>query len=99
MRKGSALLLQAALSGLILATGACSNQSTQSNSEERRGMGAGAGHSSMEKGECHGVNSCKGKGDCGGAGYSCAGKNSCKGQGWLKTTLDECDERGGDWRE
>ena len=30
-----------------------------------------------------GVNECKGKGACGGAGHDCAGKNECKGKGWV----------------
>ena len=38
------------------------------------------------KGECHGVNSCKGQGECGGPGHGCSGKNECKGKGWLKKT-------------
>ena len=42
--------------------------------------------------ECHGGNSCKGKGDCGGKGTSCAGTNACKGKGWVTTkTQAECD--------
>lgn len=48
-----------------------------------------------EKGECHGVNACKGQGACGGKGHSCAGKNDCKGKGWLKLTKAECDQKGG----
>ncbi len=42
--------------------------------------------------ECHGGNSCKGKGECGGEGRSCAGSNSCKGKGWITAkTQAECD--------
>ncbi len=52
----------------------------------------------LAKGECHGINACKGKGDCGGPGYSCAGKNSCKGQGWLSLTKAECDTKGGTFK-
>ena len=51
------------------------------------------------EGECHGVNSCKGKGDCGGKGHSCAGKNSCKGQGWVKMTKEKCEEAHGKFKE
>ena len=43
--------------------------------------------------ECHGGNSCKGKGECGGPdGRACAGTNSCKGKGWI-TAKDQaaCD--------
>src|SRR5688572_32963747 len=31
--------------------------------------------------KCTGVNECKGKGACAGAGNACAGKNECKGKG------------------
>jgi hypothetical protein len=41
-------------------------------------------------GECAGINSCKGKGECGGVGHSCSGKNACKGKGWVKKTEAEC---------
>lgn len=47
------------------------------------------------KGECSGVNSCKGQGECGGVGHSCAGKNACKGKGWLALTKADCDAKGG----
>ncbi|MBQ49565.1 MAG: hypothetical protein CMP10_19455 [Zetaproteobacteria bacterium] len=43
------------------------------------------------KGQCHGVNGCKGKGDCSGKGYTCAGNNSCKGKGWKKMTEKQCN--------
>ena len=45
--------------------------------------------------ECHGVNSCKGTGQCGGKGHSCAGQNTCKGQGWVKMDKDACLKKGG----
>ena len=43
-------------------------------------------------GECHGINGCKGQGDCGGKGHECAGKNKCKGHGWKKMTKEECKD-------
>lgn len=45
---------------------------------------------SSTKGECHGVTSCKGQGDCGGKGHACAGKNECAGQGWKTMSLKDC---------
>ncbi len=48
------------------------------------------GSAGSAKGECHGVNACKGKGECGGEGHSCAGKNECKGKGWVTKTEAEC---------
>ena len=55
---------------------------------------------SEAKGECHGVNECKGKGACGGKeGHSCAGKNSCKGKGWLSMTKKECKDKKGTFKK
>jgi len=48
-------------------------------------------------GECHGVNACKGKGDCGGKSHACAGKNSCKGKGWTKMAKSDCLDKSGDF--
>lgn len=54
---------------------------------------------SAAKGECHGVNECKGKGACGsGAEHNCAGTNACKGHGWLSLTKAECDAKGGSFK-
>jgi len=44
---------------------------------------------------CTGVNECKGKGQCGGAGNSCAGSNECKGKGVMMTSAEECEKKGG----
>lgn len=52
-----------------------------------------------EKGECYGVNTCKGTGECGGAGHSCAGQNSCKGQGWISLAKDACEGKGGKFKK
>lgn len=46
-------------------------------------------------GQCHGVNACKGSGDCGGKGHACGGKNSCKGKGWKKMKKTACSDLGG----
>ncbi len=51
-----------------------------------------------DKGECHGINSCKGKGECGGPGWDCAGNNTCKGQGWISTTAADCKKKGGKFK-
>lgn len=48
-------------------------------------------------GECSGINSCKGQGECGGAGHSCKGKNDCKGKGWISASQDDCKGKGGTW--
>jgi len=45
--------------------------------------------------KCVGINECKGKGECAGAGNSCAGMNECKGKGVVSTTAEDCKEKGG----
>lgn len=50
------------------------------------------------KGECWGVNACKGQGACGGVGHECAGQNACKGQGWLSLSKSECDGKNGKFK-
>jgi hypothetical protein len=44
---------------------------------------------------CEGINACKGKGACAGAGHACAGQNACKGKGVVKTTKKDCEAKGG----
>ncbi len=60
--------------------------------------GTNSSAASADMGECHGVNSCKGTGACGGKGNSCAGKNSCKGQGWLKLSKADCEAKSGKFK-
>ncbi|MBX7230960.1 MAG: hypothetical protein K1X29_02640 [Bdellovibrionales bacterium] len=79
-------ILTAALTGLMMAGCASGTKATTDTS------------GAMAQGECHGVNSCKGTGECGGAGHSCAGKNSCKGQGWVKLSKKDCDTKGGTFK-
>jgi uncharacterized membrane protein len=45
--------------------------------------------------KCTGVNECKGKGACAGAGNACAGKNECKGKGVTAMTEADCKSKGG----
>jgi len=52
-------------------------------------------HARADDGECHGMNACKGQGDCGSKDYSCAGNNSCKGQGWKKMSEEDCKKAKG----
>ena len=93
MNKRNLVLAATALAGLAL-TG-CSTMANDS-----------AGQAS-ETVMCHGVNSCKGHGQCGGkvdacsgkngceSTLSCAGKNSCKGKGLLKMSKKDCKSKGG----
>jgi len=81
------LLMGAALSGMIWAAG-CSSTSKSAHDNEQAAI----------DGEGHGINSCKGTGECGGKGHSCAGKNSCKGKGWKKMSKTDCLAQGGDFK-
>ena len=45
--------------------------------------------------KCSGVNECKGKSACAGAGNSCAGKNECKGKGVMTMKEADCKAKGG----
>lgn len=88
MKKGSNVLVSAALAGLFTASLAMANE---------HDAGAAAGGAEA-KGECHGVNACKGKGECGGKGHSCAGQNACKGKGWMSMTKKECTDKKGKFK-
>jgi hypothetical protein len=78
------LLLGAALSGLLIASGCAQSHHSMSNGE-------------MAKGQCHGVNDCKGKGECKTVTNSCEGKNDCKGKSWLSMSKADCDTKGGNY--
>lgn len=84
MEKKRTVLLGAALAALSLAAGC-----TKSTKGER---------ASAAKGECWGINACKGQGECGGQGHACAGKNACKGKGWLGLTKQDCEAKGGTFK-
>lgn len=63
-------------------------------------MGAYAGDAAKDtkeaaKVKCVGLNECKGKGACGGAGNDCAGKNACKGKGVTPMTEADCKAKKG----
>ena len=59
---------------------------------------AKAGDKKAAMGECSGINTCKGTGDCGGDGHECKGKNSCKGKGWVKKDKKACESKKGTWK-
>lgn len=56
-------------------------------------------HADNHKGQCSGVNGCKGQGACGGAGHECAGKNACKGKGWLEMSEKDCKAKHGTYKK
>lgn len=72
-------LLAASVAGLLAVAGVAA-QSTAAFAEDVH---------------CGGVNACKGKGMCGGAGHSCGGKNECKGAGVVAVSQAACDALGG----
>lgn len=79
--KASNLLMGAALAGLALAG---AGNLTAKNAKKKVAMG-----------ECHGINACKGQGQCGTKKHACAGMNACKGQGWIKMTAADCKAKKG----
>lgn len=91
MKKRHKNLVRAALAGLIL-TGSAALVDL-AHAEDAPAAAAPA------TGECHGVNECKGTGACGGEGHSCSGKNECKGKGWLKMSKEDCEAKGGTFKE
>lgn len=80
--KKTQILISAALTGLALA-GA---------------TGAKEPAKGAKEGECHGINGCKGQGDCGNKQHGCAGMNACKGQGWKKMTEADCKKKKGKFK-
>lgn len=86
-------LTGAALAALALAAG-CAHRHGHSHGQKTAEPAAAAA-----KGECHGVNECKGQGACGsGDDHNCAGQNTCKGLGWISLTKAECDAKGGSFK-
>ena len=77
-------LLNAAVAGLMAASGASAILSSAQAAEPAK---------------CYGVNTCKAQGECGGKGHACAGHNSCKGAGWVKKDPEECKKLGGSLEE
>lgn len=75
-------LIAAAVSGLVMASGCTSSQPS----------------ADAAQGQCHGVNACKGTGDCGGKTHACHGKNACKGKGWKKMSQADCEAEGGTFK-
>jgi len=77
-------LIATAVAGLFLAKGAFA-----------QGTGAMGEKAEASKVKCEGVNQCKGKGACNGAGHDCAGQNECKGKGWIELSAADCKAKGG----
>ena len=89
-------LAAAALAALAMAAGCARGAKTTATASADHHAGGG---------ECWGVNTCKGTGECGApaglgeAGHSCAGQNSCKGKGWITLAQAECEGRHGTFKK
>jgi hypothetical protein len=85
----NALLLTAALSGLVGGTSvsakAASNSSPRASGVTAGVLLAGQDQTPPAKHSCKGKNSCKGTGGCSTGDQGCKGKNSCKGKGGCAT--------------
>jgi hypothetical protein len=85
----NALLLTAALTGLIGGTSVAAHAATQGPSKVTSVKAAKAGlrYSAQDttKHSCKGKNDCKGQGGCKSSDNGCKGKNSCKGKGGCAT--------------
>lgn len=75
-------VIATAVAGLFMARGALAQDT-------------GGAKGAAAKVKCEGVNECKGKGACDGAGHDCAGKNGCKGKGWVEMSAADCKTKGG----
>jgi len=85
----NALLLTAALSGLVGGTSVAAKAAT-SGSNHANGVSAGVVLVSQDKTpnpkhSCKGKNDCKGVGGCSTGDKGCKGKNTCKGKGGCAT--------------
>jgi len=87
----NALLLSAALTGLVGGTAMASAQPVGNGSatpSTAKATAAGVklvGMDDKDKHGCKGKNDCKGKGGCKTGDNGCKGKNSCKGKGGCAT--------------
>ena len=85
----NAMLLTAALSGLMGGTAVAAHAATPANSNAQF-TAANAGlmlvsKHKLPKHSCKGKNDCKGQGGCKSSDNGCKGKNSCKGKGGCAT--------------
>jgi hypothetical protein len=88
-KKLNALMLTAALSGLIGGTTLAAQSASQGAAKAAsvKAMKAGLRYTAndTDKHSCKGKNDCKGKGGCKTGDNGCKGQNSCKGKGGCAT--------------
>lgn len=87
------MILGAAAAGILSASMGSAAETPEGN------KGKAPEDKTAAMGECHGINSCKGKGQCGSGttSHQCGGRNSCKGKGWIKMSKKDCDSKKGKW--
>jgi hypothetical protein len=90
MKNLNAMLLTAALTGLIGGTTVAANAATQtsSNGTTVKAAKVGLRYTNADKPpkhSCKGKNDCKGQGGCKSSDNGCKQKNSCKGKGGCAT--------------
>ena len=86
----NALLLTAALSGLVGGTTVAAQGANQGTAKSKGNRGQGRAcaipaRTKPAKHSCKGKNSCKGQGGCKSGDNGCKGKNSCSGKGGCAT--------------
>ncbi len=85
----NALLLTAALSGLVggtsVAANAATNPSLSKTTVAKAGLLRAGRDTAPAKHSCKGKNDCKGSGGCKSSDQGCKGKNTCKGKGGCAT--------------
>jgi len=89
----NAMLLTAALSGLIGGTAVAAHAATRATTTAqatsaklvKAGLRYNGTNSAADKHSCKGKNDCKGQGGCKSGDNGCSGKNSCKGKGGCAT--------------
>ncbi|HEX4320566.1 MAG TPA: hypothetical protein VHZ52_06665 [Acidobacteriaceae bacterium] len=83
----NALLLSAALTGLVGGTMAAAQPAANGSQNNVKAVQSGVRMvaQSTDKHSCKGKNDCKGKGGCKAGDNGCKGKNSCKGKGGCAT--------------
>ena len=84
----NAMLLTAAISGLIGGTTVAHAAATNSSKTTVKAAKAGLQYVNQDKPakhSCKGKNDCKGQGGCKASDNGCKGKNSCKGKGGCAT--------------
>ena len=84
-----AMMLSAAVTGLLSGSATPINASVTSHNQAQLGSAALSSATLLaadkDKHACKGQNSCKGKGGCKAGDNGCKGKNSCKGKGGCAT--------------